>query len=100
MSTTTKRIGSAAQVITANRLRDGIVIYLQAHGDHHHWCENIRDASVFDAGDVDAMLTQAAADVRENRVVDPYAIGVGADHSPLTQREAVRAGGPTIAYGA
>ncbi|MFZ5932082.1 MAG: DUF2849 domain-containing protein [Pseudomonadota bacterium] len=100
MSTTTKRINTAAQVITANRLRDGIVIYLQAHGDHHHWCENIRDASVFDAGDAEAMLAQAAADVRENRIVDPYAIGVSADHTPLTQREAVRAGGPTIAYGA
>jgi len=100
MSTVTKRIASAAQVITANRLRDGIVIYLRAHGDHHHWCENIRDASVFDAGDAEAMLAQAAADVRENRIVDPYAIGVSADHTPLTQREAVRAGGPTIAYGA
>lgn len=98
MSTVNKRIASAAQVITANRLRDGIVIYLQAHGDHHHWCENIRDASVFDAGDVDALLIQAARDVRENRIVDPYAIGVSADHTPLTQREAVRAGGPTIAY--
>jgi hypothetical protein len=99
MSTTTKRINAAAQVITANRLRDGIVIYFQAHGDHHHWCENIRDASIFDAGDVDAMLAQASADVLENRIVDPYAIGV-AGHTPLTQREAVRAGGPTIAYGA
>ena len=99
MSTATKRIAAAAQVITANRLRDGIVIYLQAHGDHHHWCENIRDASVFDAGDADAMLARAAGDVRENRIVDPYAIGVNADHTPLTQREAVRAGGPTITYG-
>lgn len=99
MSTTTKRIGSAAQVITANRLRDGIVIYLQTHGDHHHWCENIREASVFKAGDVDAMLERAHVDVRENHIVDPYAIGVSAEHTPLTQREAVRAGGPTIAYG-
>lgn len=98
MSTATKRIASAAQVITANRLRDGIVIYLRSHGDHHHWCENIRDASVFDAGDAEAMLAQAAADVVENRIVDPYAIGVSADQTPLTQREAVRAGGPTIAY--
>ena len=100
MSTQAKRIASAAQVITANRLRDGIVIYFQAHGDHHHWCENIRDASIFDARDVDMMLARAAHDVRENRVVEPYAIGVSADHTPLTQREAVRAGGPTIAYGA
>ncbi len=100
MSTASKRNNGAAQVITANRLRDGIVIYLQAHGDHHHWCENIREASIFDAGDVDAVLAQAAADVRENRIVDPYAIGVSADHAPLTQREAVRAGGPTITYGA
>ena len=100
MSAVNKRNAAAAQVITANRLRDGIVIYLQAHGDHHHWCESIRDASVIDPGDVDAMLARASADVGENRIVDPYAIGVGADQAPLTQREAVRAGGPTIAYGA
>ncbi|MEQ1887666.1 MAG: DUF2849 domain-containing protein [Alphaproteobacteria bacterium] len=100
MSAVSKRIGAPAQVITANRLRDGIVIYLRAHGDHFHWSENIRDASVFEAGDVNAVLARASVDVRENRIVDPYAIGVGADHTPLTQREAVRAGGPTIPYGA
>ncbi len=100
MSTVSKRIKSAAQVITANRLRDGIVIYLQAHGGHHHWCENIREASVFDPGDVDAMLAQAAVDVAENNIVDPYAIAVSPDHTPMTQREVVRACGPTIAYGA
>ena len=100
MSANSKRVSGAAQVITANRLRDGVVIYLQMHGDHHHWCENIRDAAILDAGGVETMLARALADVRENRIVDPYAIGVSADHTPLTQRETVRAGGPTIAYGA
>lgn len=99
MNAPNKRTGASLQVITANRLRDGVVIYLQAHGGHHHWCENIRDASVFDATGIEAMLKQAAIDVRENRIIDPYAAGVGADHAPLTQREAVRAGGPTIRYG-
>lgn len=100
MSTVSKRNSSATQVITANRLGDGVVIYLRMHGDHRHWCENIREASIFDAKNVEAMLGRAATDVRENRIIDPYAIGVSADHTPLTQREAVRAGGPTIVYGA
>jgi Protein of unknown function (DUF2849) len=92
-----KRLNNAAQVITANRLRDGVVVYLQLHGDHHHWCETIRDASILEAGDVEAMLSRISVDVFENRIVDPYAIGIGPGHVPVTQREAVRAGGPTIA---
>ncbi|MSP43259.1 MAG: DUF2849 domain-containing protein, partial [Alphaproteobacteria bacterium] len=75
-------------------------IYLQMHGDHHHWCENIREAAILDAGGVEAMLARAQTDVRENRIIDPYAIEVTPDHAPVTQRETVRAGGPTIAYGA
>lgn len=98
MSAVNKRNADAMQVITANRLRDGVVIYLQSHGDHHHWCENIRDASVFDAAGIETVLQQADRDVKENRIVDPYAIAVSADHAPKTQREAVRAGGPTIKY--
>ncbi len=93
-----KRLSASLQVITANRLRDGAVIYLQAHGDHHHWCEAIRDASILGASDIETMLARAAVDVRENRIVDPYAIAVSADYAPQTQREAVRANGPTIAY--
>lgn len=95
-----KRNSGALQMITANRLSDGVVIYLQTHADSHHWREAIGEASVFDASGVDAMLAQAAIDVRENRIVDPYAIAVSAELAPLTQREAVRADGPTIAYGA
>ncbi|MGK2872759.1 MAG: DUF2849 domain-containing protein [Alphaproteobacteria bacterium] len=99
MSTVSKRNSSATQVITANRLGDGVVIYLQMHGDHHHWCENIREASICEAKDVETMLARATNDVAENKIVDPYAIGVSRDHIPMTQREAVRAGGPTVAYG-
>lgn len=98
MSAVNKRKVSALQVVTANRLRDGVVIYLQAHGDHHHWCENIRDATILEADGVDAVLQRAAEDVRNNLIIDPYAIAVAADHTPLTQRETVRAGGPTIPY--
>ncbi len=100
MSSVSRRNSSATQVITANRLRDGVVIYLRINGDDHRWCENIREASIFDAKNVEEMLGRAATDVRENRIIDPYAIDVSADHTPLTQREAVRAGGPTIVYGA
>lgn len=100
MSTPGKRVGAATQLITANRLRDGIVIYFQLRGDHHLWCENIREASILQADETDAMLARAARDVQDNLIVDPYVIGIGSDHRPVTQRESVRAGGPTIAYGA
>ena len=93
-----KRNTGALQMITANRLRDGVVIYLQIDGEHHHWCDAIGDGSIFDQSETEAQLARAAIDVRQNRIVDPYTIAVTETHVPLTQREAVRAGGPTIAY--
>ncbi len=71
-----KRNTGALQMITANRLRDGVVIYLQIDGEHHHWCDAIGDGSIFDQAEAKAQLERAAIDVRQNRIVDPYAIAV------------------------
>lgn len=98
MSAASKRQAGAMQVITANRLRDGVVIYLQVTGGQREWRENIREASIFSPAGAEASLAEAARDVRENRIIDPYAIAVNAEHAPQTQRETIRAGGPTIAY--
>ena len=100
MSTVSKRQAGALQVITANRLRDGVVIYLRVTGGQREWPENIREASIFSPAEAEASLAEAAMDVRENRIVDPYAIAVSAEHTPQTQRETIRAGGPTIVYAA
>lgn len=86
----------AMQLVTANRLGDGIVVYL---GTDNGWHENIREAALVDSG-VEALLDVAAIDVAANRVVDPYAIDVSDAYVPVTQREAVRAAGPTIPFGA
>ena len=85
------------QVISANRLVDGLVVYLTAEG---RWSECINDAQV--AGDEatgDALLAQAQGDVRARLVVDPYLIDVGLDGSevrPTRFRELIRAKGPTV----
>ena len=98
MSTVPKRQAGAMQVITANRLRDGVVIYLRVTDGQREWRENIREASIFSPAETEASLAEAATDVRENRIVDPYAIAVSAEYAPQTQRETIRAGGPTVAY--
>lgn len=79
------------QVVTANRLRDGVVVYRTAEG----WTEHLADAAV--AADAEALkpLEDAAgADLAANRVVAVYPFEVDADEAgprPVTQREIIRA---------
>lgn len=85
------------KVITANRLTDGIVVFL---GVSHRWVEEIDAIAPFDdAAAVDAALTVAAKAVEAREVVDPYAIDVRAEDGglmPVKLREAIRAKGPTV----
>lgn len=94
------RRGSNEQIVTANRLSDGRVVYLKAEAGSHSWYEDIGDASVVGVEEIAGLLKIAEGDVATNDIVDPYAVDIADDHRvPVTQREAVRAGGPTIAYG-
>ena len=86
------------QVISANRLGDGIVVYLTADGD---WHERIARARVFGGGEQgEAALEQAHGAVTACVVVDPYLIDVddggGGGRRPTLNRELIRALGPTV----
>ncbi len=88
------------KVITANRLSDGVVVYL-ASGS---WKTGIDGASVLAAADaIEAGLAVAARAVANREIVDVSAIDVELGETrtprPLRLRERIRAFGPTIAFG-
>ena len=80
-------------VVTANRLTDGIVIYLAADGE---WTEEIANARVAD-DEAETKAPEAIADnaVRERLVVSAYPMPVGLKDDgaidPLSVRERIRA---------
>lgn len=83
-------------VLTANRLRDGEVVYL---APNQLWCESLQQALATAEGDGQGNMTaQGEAAVIARRVVDPYLMPVadeGGVLRPLSQREKIRAAGPT-----
>ena len=87
----------ALQVLTANRLSDGAVVYLGPAGK---WSDRIADAQV--AADQQAgerLLADGERAVADRIVVAPYLIDVTADRDavvPVRFREAIRAEGPTV----
>ena len=85
------------QVISANRLGDGIVVYLTANGG---WSERIVHARVVDGkAQGAAALVAARGAVEACTVVDPYLIDIidsGDDRRPTLNRELIRAQGPTV----
>jgi len=87
---------TALQVLTANRLRDGEVVYWRA-GD---WVDDLAEADIFeDQAEAKRALESAARFVRERVVVNPYLFAVTRDEAgvhPLEERENIRAAGPTI----
>lgn len=88
------------KVITANRLIDGLVVYLTKDGKDLGWSTRIEDAAVFHDSVIDRALRLAEADVEANVVVAPYSIEVTGDHEPLGTRENIRASGrPSIGFG-
>lgn len=84
-------------VLTANRLRDGSIVYLDFEGA---WNESIAEAAVANSPDeVRALEDRGAYDSAHNLVVEPYLIEVrevAGRIEPIRYRERVRAGGPTI----
>ncbi len=89
------------KIVSANRLSDGIVVYLGADGS---WLTSFDDARFFaDDTEAKAGLSAAREDVKRNFVVDPFLVDVetGAEgQHPITLRNAIRARGPTIDYAA
>ena len=89
-----------ARVLTANRLGDGAVVYRDAAGN---WVESLADtAPAEDEAAQQALLAAGAADVARRLVVGPYLMDVAlgtASPAPVTQRERIRAAGPTVSAG-
>ena len=85
------------KVLTANILIDGIVVYLAA-GDA--WTAKLPEARFLtDQSEQTRLMHIAEQDVERRIVVDPYLMDAedGADGpEPVSQRERIRATGPTI----
>lgn len=89
------------QVLTANRLSDGAVVY----GAHGRWVERLEEAELLSSkAEVEARLAQAKEDVARNLIILD-----GEDHNrvmevvrengvirPLRVRERIRALGPSV----
>lgn len=95
MSGKPKKTGISRQAITANRLADGRVVYVDAGGA---WVTDFARAQTLDAGDEERWLARARADEVAGVVVNPYAIALaeGSEPVPATLRELIRARGPTV----
>ncbi|MFA7637900.1 MAG: DUF2849 domain-containing protein [Parvibaculum sp.] len=91
------RKGAQFQSVTANRLRDGIVVYLTADG---RWSESLQDAAVAEGKEAaEALLAQADPSVADNTVVEPYLFEVSPENDRLSAasvREIIRQAGPTV----
>jgi sulfite reductase (NADPH) hemoprotein beta-component len=84
------------RVVTANRLRDGVIVY---YNKDSGWTADIREATVASGEDVDALAAVAEKDAKANVVVGVYAIEITGDHQPLSARERIRSAGPSVRYG-
>ena len=89
-------MAASSQMLTANRLKDGDVLYWKG-GD---WVLTLAEGDVFaDEAAAEAALAAAQKDVTGNRVVAPYLFDVRVENGvirPVKEREIIRAAGPTI----
>jgi len=93
-------MSDSAQMVIANRLRDGLTVFRTAEGS---WAESIAEGLVVDdEAAARALLVAAEADAGRNLVVSPYLIAVTNQNGiprPVSWREAIRAAGPTVETG-
>ena len=85
------------KAITANRLRDGEVVFL---GEGGRWVESFAEAALFPRAEADAVLAPAKEKAeREQFAVDIYTFEVEDQDGvpvPATMRERIRTAGPTV----
>ncbi len=85
------------QIITANRLLDGEVVWM---GAGNLWVDSVEAAHVFaDKADVEDGLSRAELSVASQDVVEVYAVDVlvvDGEVTPRTLKERIRAAGPTF----
>lgn len=89
----------ADKVLTANRLGDGIAVWLNAAGQ---WVEDLQSALIARHAEAAASLEEIGKrDFSANLVVDVAIVDVSEEDGkiwPLRLRERIRAAGPTIPY--
>ena len=88
------RTAATPLVITANRLSDGRVVWLGSG-----WVESLAQARVVAGDAATAALAEGQAAERARLVVGVYAAEVlqtAAGPQPVTMKERIRAGGPSI----
>ena len=92
-----KNEARGGKVMTANRLQDGAVVYLANGGT---WSERFTDARIAATeAEERALESRATADERALLVVETYLFDVAPKPdgpAPLSQRERIRATGPTV----
>lgn len=85
------------QVLTANRLGDGAVVFLNFDGD---WAASLTGVVIARSPDeARGLEARGLFDARRNLVVDPYLVDMrelAGALLPLRQRERVRLDGPSI----
>jgi hypothetical protein len=86
----------ALQVLTANRLRNGDVVYWKARD----WVEHFADAEVLgDKSAAESALAAAQAFVKNRVVVNPYLFGIREQDGrirAIEEREIIRSEGPSV----
>ena len=92
--------GEQVQMVTANRLGDGVAVYLTKNNT---WTENMAEAEVAQGEDaIKNLLERASPFVERCSVIDPYAFPVKQEATanlkvtPLSVREIIRMQGPTV----
>ncbi len=87
-----------SQMLTANRLRDGDVLYRKGDG----WVLALADGDVFgDEAAAQAALAAAQGEAGRNEFVSPYLFEVRIVDGriiPVKEREVIRAAGPTVRH--
>ena len=86
----------AQQMLTANRLTDGTVVFRAADG---RWVEQVAEGEVVEEAGAPALLKEGEAAVDRAEVVGPYLIDVAITDGrpvPLRYRERIRADGPSV----
>lgn len=89
-------MSAPSQMLTANRLKTGDVLYWKQGA----WVLTLAEGEVFTSEDAaNAALAAAQAQLPRNEVVAPYLFDVRTENGalrPVKEREIVRAAGPTV----
>ncbi len=82
-------------IVTANRLGDGEVVYLTGDGE---WSVQLTDGQIMEDDKAKTLLSKVEKPQEELRIISPYLMKVSeldGQIEPLSQREIIRAKGPT-----